>query len=97
MARMADRDREDHDVMMRGSCAVNMDGITVQEILLHLRQTGTKTIEGLSKALQLDKFIVQKYIFALRDNKRVELISTARECTAVRLLSDEELFGEEDD
>jgi hypothetical protein len=97
MSRMKDRDKEDHDVMMEGSSAVNLDGITVQEIMIHLRQTGTKTIEGLAKALQLEKFILQKYIFALRDQNRVEIINTARECMAVRLLSDEELFGDEDD
>lgn len=96
MSRMKDREHEDHEVMMKGSSAVNLDGITVQEIMIHLRQTGTKTMEGLAKALQLEKFILQKYIFALRDLKKVEIISTARECMAVRLLSDEELFGDED-
>jgi len=96
MNRMAEREREDHDVMMRGSVAVNLGGITVQEIMIHLRQTGTKTIEGLAKGLQLDKSILQKYVFALRDRKQVEIISTARESMAVRLLTDDELFGESD-
>lgn len=96
MKRMAARDREDHDVMMRGSSAVNMDGITVQEIVLHLRQTGSKTLEGLSKALMIDRSIVQKYIFALRDRGKVEILVTARESMAIRLLTDEELFGDED-
>jgi len=97
MARMKERDREDHAVMMNGSSAVNLNGITVQEIMIHLRQTGTKTVEGLAKALQLEKYILQKYIFALRDQNRVEIINTARESMAVRLLSSEELFGDEDD
>ena len=97
MARMREREQQDHEVMMSGSSAVKMDGITVKEILLHLRQTGTKTVEGLAKALQLEKFVVQKYVFALRDSKHVEIISTARECMAVRLITGEELFGDEDD
>ena len=97
MARMRERERQDHEVMMLGSTAVNHTGITVQEIMIHLRQTGTMTVEGLAKALQLEKYVLQKYIFALRDQSRVEIINTARECMAVRLLSGEELFGDEDD
>lgn len=97
--RMKVREVEDKTVMMGNSSDVNPAGLTVQEILIHLRQTGTKTIEGLSKSLGLEKTILQKYLFALRDQKRVELYSTARESLAVRLLvgADEELFGEEDD
>ncbi|RJR06227.1 hypothetical protein C4588_08060 [Candidatus Parcubacteria bacterium] len=96
MSRMHARDEEDHKVMMEGSAAVNYDGVTVQEIMIHLRQTGTKTIDGLSKALSLDKTVIQKYVFALRDRNQVEIFSTQRESMAVRLLGNAELFGEED-
>lgn len=96
MRRIKEREQQDYDVMMQGTSAVRMEGITVKEILLHLRQTGTKTIEGLAKALQLEKFVVQKYIFALRDSRQVEIISTARESMAVRLTTGDELFGDED-
>jgi hypothetical protein len=97
MARMQERDRQDTEVMMIGSSAVNHKGITVQEIMIHLRQTGTMTFDGLAKALQLEKYVLQKYIFALRDQNRVEIINTARECMAVRLLTNDELFGDEDE
>lgn len=99
MQRMKVRETEDHTVMMEGSKAVNLNGLTVQEILIHMRQTGTKTVEGLSKSLGLEKTILQKYLFALRDKNRVELVSTARESMAVRLVmnDDDELFGDEGD
>jgi len=96
---IATKHTEDRQVELGDSFAVNPEGLTIKEIIIQLRQTGTKTLDGLSKALQLDKMIIQKYLFALQRQNKVELFMTQRDNIAVRLLhvSEDELFGDEDD
>ena len=66
MKRMLAREQEDFRVRCEGSVSVNFHGITVNEILLHLRQSGPRTEERLQRELQLEKSILYNYIIALQ-------------------------------
>lgn len=86
MRRMADREQEDLKVRQNGSSAVNLKGITISEILLHLRQNGPRTEDRLQRELQIEKGTLYSYIVALRKNGIVELGTTPRGCTSIALV-----------
>ena len=84
--RMANRVQEDEGVRTEGSKAVNLDGITVKEILLHLRQGGTRTEERLEREVQLDKVIIHNYLVKLSMEGVVRFGRTGRNNICVRLV-----------
>jgi hypothetical protein len=97
--RMADRDKEDHNVKMRGPKAVNMEGITVAEIMLHLRQNGPRTEERLQRELQIDKSIIHNYVVALNQRGLVKFDVTSRYSLTVELVehSSDDLIEDAED
>lgn len=86
LKRMADRDAEDEQVRMEGATQVNITGITVQEILLQLKQNGTRTVERLTREIQLDKTVIRNYVVALQNAHLVRLGWTTRNSISVTLI-----------
>lgn len=87
LSRMTQRDEEDADVRRLGSSRVNLDGITVSEILLCLRQGGTKTEERLTREVQLDKTIIHNYLIRLSAEGVIRFGRTSRNNISVCLIN----------
>lgn len=87
LKRVADRDIEDEAVRMQGSSAVNIDGITVEEITLQLRTNGTRTVERLCREIALDKSVIRSYIVAMKAAGLVTVSWTDRHSMAATLVS----------
>jgi hypothetical protein len=85
MSRLEQREDEDDRVQKRGSRAVNLQGITTQEILQHLAFHGPRTEERLCRELNLDAKTLQGYVQAMRRSKLVTLGHTKRGSTVVKL------------
>jgi hypothetical protein len=85
IARLEQREAEDERVAKRGPRAVNLQGITSQEILQHLAFHGPRTEERLCRELNLDVKTLQGYVQALRRKKLVTLGHTKRGSTVVKL------------
>ena len=77
------REHEDDKVALRGSHAANLNGITAKEILLELRQHGSRTTKRLSRDLQIEQKVIHSYVIALRKSKRVSVSASKRGCTVV--------------
>lgn len=97
LKRIADRATEDEKVRMQGATSVNISGITVQEILLQLKQNGTRTVERLTREIQLDKTVIRNYVIAMRNSHLVRLGWTVRNSISVTLIDQNpsDLIGEE--
>ncbi|MCO5169301.1 MAG: hypothetical protein M9894_23400 [Planctomycetes bacterium] len=85
IARLEQRESEDDRVNRRGPRAVNLQGITTQEILQHLAFHGPRTEERLCRELNLEVKTLQGYVQALRRKKLVTLGHTKRGSTVVKL------------
>jgi predicted transcriptional regulator len=85
ITRLEQREEEDERVNKRGPRAVNLQGITTQEILQHLAFHGPRTEERLCRELNLDVKTLQGYVQALRRKKLVTLGHTKRGSTVVKL------------
>jgi predicted transcriptional regulator len=85
IARLEQRESEDERVHKRGPRAVNLQGITTQEILQHLAFHGPRTEERLCRELNLEVKTLQGYVQALRRKKLVTLGHTKRGSTVVKL------------
>jgi hypothetical protein len=85
--RIGARVEEDDLVKRKGSSAVNMDGITVKEILRDLRQNGTRTEERLTREIQLDKTIIHNYLIRLSREGLISFGRTSRNNISVRLVN----------
>lgn len=85
IARLDQRESEDERVQKRGPRAVNLQGITTQEILQHLAFHGPRTEERLCRELNLEVKTLQGYVQALRRKKLVTLGHTKRGSTVVKL------------
>lgn len=83
--RLEEREAEDERVQRRGPRAVNLQGITTQEILQHLAFHGPRTEERLCRELNLDVKTLQGYVQAMRRKKLVTLGHTKRGSTVVKL------------
>jgi len=86
LKRMKDRDVEDEQVRMQGTVAVNLNGITVQEITLQLKQNGTRTVERLTREIDLDKSVIRSYVIAMKTAGLVLHSWTERNSIAVTLV-----------
>lgn len=97
--RMTARDQEDVSVLEEGSSAVNLQGITVKEILLHLRQSGSRTEERLEREVQLDRAIIHNYLVRLSMEGIIRFGRTARNNICVSLIDFDpsQLIEESDD
>lgn len=89
------RKAEDTRVLKEGSVAVNIQGITIKEILRILRQNGTRTEERLEKDLQLPKSMIHGYVCALQNRGIVKITMSLRGGMLVNFLKD--LDDEEED
>ena len=79
------REEEEASVRSRGARAVDPDGLTARELLLHLSLHGARTLERLSRELQLEMEILKGYISALESRQLINLGRTHRGSTVVRL------------
>ena len=70
--------REQEAVARLGHEAVDLDGLTAQELLLHLDQSGPLTVERIARALNLQPWVASHYVEALARVGWVRLGSTAR-------------------
>jgi hypothetical protein len=67
---------------------VNLDGITAQDLVAHLRTHGPRTEERLCRELHIDLFTLRGYIGAMRRKRMVALGHTKRGSTVVKLVGD---------
>lgn len=87
LAVLATREAEEERVRVEGPSAVNPDGLTAQELMLHLSLHGSRTVERLSREFQLETQVMTNYVDALHDWGKVVLGRTTRGSTVVRLAS----------
>ncbi|MEZ6185080.1 MAG: hypothetical protein R3F62_08740 [Planctomycetota bacterium] len=92
------REEEEALVRSRGSRAVDPGGLTARELVLHLSLHGARTIERLSRELQLDTKVLDGYVSALVGQGQVTLGRTNRGSTVVRLTDESQVldFGKLD-
>ncbi|MDC3379430.1 hypothetical protein OAX78_04020 [Planctomycetota bacterium] len=82
---LAEREAEEETVRQRGPRAVDPHGLTAKELVLHLSLHGARTVERLSRELQLDTKVLDGYVGALVRRGVVSLGRTNRGSTVVRL------------
>ncbi len=85
LSTLAEREDEEEKVRQRGPKAVNPTGLTAKELVLHLSLHGARTVERLSRELQLDSKVLDGYVGALVRRGVVALGRTNRGSTVVRL------------
>ena len=78
MAQLASREREEANVGKLGARAVDLEGITAQEILQHLRVHGSRTLKRLARELNISLKVLQGYTRALERRKLIALTQTDR-------------------
>jgi len=86
------REEEEARVRSRGSRAVDPSGLTARELVLHLSLHGARTVERLSRELQLDPKVLDGYVSALVSQGAVSLGRTNRGSTVVRLSDESEVL-----
>jgi len=82
---LAEREDEEQRVRQRGPTAVDPDGLTAQELVLHLSLHGSRTVERLSREFQLEARVMNSYVDALMERGLIILGRTTRGSTVVRL------------
>lgn len=85
LARIAERDDQDEKVAKRGARAVDLESLTVGEILQHLAFNGARTEERLVRELNLDVKTLDGYLRALARRGYVSFGKTKRGSTVVKL------------
>lgn len=85
LAQLGERERQDEEVLRRGSKAVKLKSVTAQEILQHLAFHGPRTKERLCRELNLEARVLEGYIGAFRRARLVSLGRTKRGSTTVKL------------
>jgi hypothetical protein len=83
---MATRRAEEDEVRKRGADAVNIGGLTAKELVLHQSLHGARTVERLSRELQLDAAVLKGYVRALTNTGQIAVGRTNRGSTIVRLI-----------
>ena len=79
------REAEEDRVRKEGPGAVDPEGLTAQELVLHLSLHGSRTVERLSREFQLEAPVMHNYVDALCTRGLVVLGRTTRGSTVVRL------------
>ena len=69
------RQREDYRVKIKGCSVANIEGITCQEILLELNNNEQRTIERMTRELNIERAIIYNYALALRKAGRIQFYS----------------------
>ena len=82
---LAEREAEEERVRKSGPEAVDIEGLTATELVLHLSLHGSRTVERLSREFQLESRVMQNYVQALEIQGKVVLGRTTRGSTVVRL------------
>ncbi|MGE0710712.1 MAG: hypothetical protein AB7N76_11985 [Planctomycetota bacterium] len=82
---LAAREAEEERVRHAGSNAVDPGGLTAQELMLHLSQHGSRTVERLSREFQLETPVMRNYVDALLERGLVQVGRTTRGSTIVCL------------
>lgn len=82
---LAEREEEEEKVRRRGSRAVNPEGITAREIVLHLSLHGARTLERLSREMNMDARVLDGYVGAMVRRGVISLGRTNRGSTVVKL------------
>lgn len=82
---LEEREAEEERVRVQGPEAVNLTGLTAQELMLHLSQHGSRTVERLSREFQLEAPVMHNYVSALLEEGLVIVGRTTRGSTVVRL------------
>jgi predicted HTH transcriptional regulator len=90
LKQLSERDAEDRRVLMEGSIAVNLDGITVKEIIQLLKQKGPRTEQRLIRELHLDSSMVHNYVVALRKKGLIKNRTTPRFDQVITLVGADE-------
>ena len=85
LAMLAEREDETERVRKKGPSAVDLSGLTAQELMLHLSLHGSRTVERLSREFQLESDVIHNYVTALKGVGKVILGRTTRSSTVVRL------------
>jgi hypothetical protein len=86
MRRLNLREHEDEEVRREGSTVVNMEGITVKEILLHLTLSGPRTEERLAREVQVDQVIIHNCLVRLSKEGIIKFGYNARNSVSVQLI-----------
>lgn len=87
LQQIENRELEDSLVRKKGSSAVNLEGITVSEILLCLRKSRTRTEERLTREIQLDKTVIHNYLIRLAKEGVVTFGRNSRDSISVTLIN----------
>lgn len=82
---LAEREDEEEKVRQRGAKAVNPDGLTIKEIVLHLSLHGARTVERLAREMNLDSKVLDGYIASLKRRGVISFSRTNRGSTVVKL------------
>lgn len=82
---LREREEEEEKVRQRGARAVDPHGLTARELVLHLSLHGARTLERLSRELQLDTRVLDGYVGALARRGVIGLGRTNRGSTVVSL------------
>ena len=80
---LSDREDEEERVRKRGAREVDLDGVTAQEILGYVAIHGGRTIQRLSRELNLDQKTIRGYARALERGNKAHLTQTRRGSTVV--------------
>ena len=88
LAELGDNKAEQEKVRKKGSKAVNLKGMTANEIRLFLGNHGSRTVERLARDLTLDVSVVRSYVASMSKQGQVILGRTTRGTTTVRLSED---------
>lgn len=83
--RLQSQEIEQKRVKIEGYRAIDLGGLTIQEILHHLEQHGQITIERLSRHLQLESVLLRHYLTRLQLDGFIKYGSTMRGNTVVKL------------
>jgi hypothetical protein len=84
---LEERKAEEDRVRNGGPEAVNLKGLTARELMVHLMQHGSRTVERLSREFQLEAPVMHDYVSALHTQGLVVVGRTTRGSTVVRLAS----------
>ena len=88
LSTLREREQEEEKVRQRGPKAVDPQGLTAKELVLHLSLHGARTVERLSRELQLDAKVLEGYVGALVRRGVIALGRTTRGSTVVRLANE---------
>ena len=83
MKELENREYEDTQVKLKGSYKANLNGITAKEILLELNQHGPRTINRLSRELNIELGLIHSYVVALKKCNKIRVSVTRRGATVI--------------